>query len=72
MACLYMVYSAKVAAERNPQVGPTTAFEVLWKHQRWELSHTCFKYLNGKVRKYKVPRLEFKEEYLELITDEEG
>jgi hypothetical protein len=38
MTCLYRVYAAKVAAEKNPYVGQGTSFEILHGGHRFDLS----------------------------------
>jgi len=38
MTCLYRVYAAKVAAEKNPYVGRGTSFEILHGHDRFDLT----------------------------------
>ena len=70
MECLYRVFSAKVAAEKNPQVGETTSFEILMGRHRYDVSDEGFKYLKQKVMGRRKPKLEFKQEFVQLEGDE--
>jgi len=58
MNCLYRVYSAKVAAEKNPYVGQGTSFEVLHGRERFDLSDDGIKYLKKKVMNRRQPKLD--------------
>jgi len=80
MDCLYRVYEAKVAAEKNPSVGDSTAFEVVTidrevnagplRYRRFDLSESGFKYIDRRIRGKKFPNLEFRPEFLEMDEDE--
>jgi hypothetical protein len=71
MTCLYRIFCAKRAAEKNPGVGPTTSFEILHRRKRFDLSDEGYAYLKRKVDGRKEPRLQFKTEYLAPEEDEE-
>src|SRR5260370_33420617 len=60
MTCLYRIYAAKVAAEKNPYVGQGTSFEILYGGDRFDLSDDEVKYLKKKLKNRRQPRLEFK------------
>jgi hypothetical protein len=68
--CLYRVFSAKIAAENSPHVGPTTSFEILIGRRRFDLSDDAWKYLKRRVAISKVSRLAFPSGFLEEIKDE--
>lgn len=70
MTCLYRVYAAKVAAEKNPYVGQGTSFEILHGGHRFDLSDDGVKYLKKKVKNRREPRLEFKSDFLKVLEDE--
>lgn len=67
MQCLYRVYEAKKAAEKNRSVGESTAFSVLIKDVgRFEISDECRDILYDRFeKKTRVPTIEFEPSYLE-------
>ncbi len=68
LPCLYEVMRAKVASETDIYVGTTTTIEVLLKDaRRFDVSDALFKYIKGKVRQYKTPKLTFLGERLTTI-----
>jgi hypothetical protein len=69
--CLYRVYSAKLAAEKSPHVGPTTSFEILIGRKRFDVTDEAFKELKKKVQPSKSRYLKFPDVFLEEI-DEDG
>jgi 20S proteasome alpha/beta subunit len=71
MQCLYRVYEAKKAAEKNRSVGEATAFSVLIRGKgRFEISTTCRdKLYNAFKRKNRVPKLKFDASFLEPEKD---
>ena len=71
MTCLYRIYAAKVAAEKNPYVGQGTSFEILYGGDRFDLSDDGVKYLNKKLKNRRQPRLEFKGDFLKVLEKEE-
>ena len=70
MTCLYRVYAAKVAAEKNPYVGQGTSFEILHGHDRFDLTDVGIRYLKTKVMTRREPKLEFKPDFIELLKKE--
>jgi 20S proteasome alpha/beta subunit len=69
--CLYRVYGAKVAAEKNPHVGPATSMEILTPDGRFDLTEAGWKYLEKTVRPSRVPKLNFPTPYLQEIKDDD-
>lgn len=65
--CLYRIFSAKVAAEKNPQVGPATSFDILVGRERMILSGEAFAYLKQHVRPANIPPLKFPEGFLQKV-----
>jgi 20S proteasome alpha/beta subunit len=67
MQCLYRVYEAKKAAEKNRSVGESTAFSVLIKDTgRFDISDEGRDILYDRFeKKRRVPQIEFKPSYLE-------
>jgi hypothetical protein len=70
MTCLYRMYAAKVAAEKNPYVGQGTSFEILHGHDRFDLTDVGIRYLKTKVMTRREPKLEFKPDFIELLKKE--
>jgi len=54
--CLHRVYSAKQAAEKDPQVGPTTSFEILHKDKRLDMTDIGWKKLKRITGKPREPK----------------
>ena len=70
-SCLYRVYSAKLAAEKNPQVGPTTSFEILYGSERFDVNDAGWKKLKGITHGKKEPKWVFGLTDLEVVNDDD-
>jgi hypothetical protein len=72
--CLYRVYEAKVAAQKNRHVGETTAFEILMPGaHRFDVTDSCFKDLKDRYYRRLKPPV-FKQPmkgFLKVIEDED-
>lgn len=64
--CVFRVYEAKSAAQKNRTVGTITSFELLIQGKgRFDISNKFFKYLKTKRRMLKVPEIEIEDGWLE-------
>lgn len=71
--CLYRVFEAKAAAQKNRHVGESTAFEILMpKGKRYDVTDACFKTLKRKyASRLKPPDLSGMKDFLKEIKDDE-
>jgi 20S proteasome alpha/beta subunit len=72
MDCAARIYSAKVAAQQNPEVSVSTSFDIRVQGELpRDFTEEGFKYLRGRVRRFRFPRnLEFEESFLAEMPDE--
>jgi hypothetical protein len=64
--CLFRVYEAKAAAEKNRTVGDLTSFEVIVQGKgRFDISDSFFRQLKSKRRMLEVPPIEIENGWLE-------
>jgi 20S proteasome alpha/beta subunit len=72
MDCLARVYAAKLAAQKDPNVGIATAFEIRVRGapKALDLSDAGFKYLKRRVPQFRLPKnLRFDPAFFETIND---
>jgi hypothetical protein len=73
MDCLYRLFEAKRAAEKNRHVGEATAFQVLFPSgERFDISDVCFELFKKQYdERLILPRVAFSDKYLEPIEDDD-
>ncbi len=69
MQCLYRVYAAKVAAEKDPNVGPGTSILILAGTSRYEWSDELGNLIHEEVKSRKEPDIPFREDFLWKVRD---
>lgn len=71
--CLFRVYEAKAASQKNRTVGELTSFQVLIQHKgRFDISDNFFEQLKSKRRMLTIPSIETEEGWLESLSEEDS